>query len=136
VEGAPRWKGTTAEAVAAPLPTGCTITSVAVIAVPFVMPSTRTVAPFVTAPAEVERAPFVYFVDAALVTVTFWPAAVDTVKLDLDTLATVPTVPPAAGPDRAFDPALANRAAPTAAGLLFAVLAVAELPLEVALTTP
>jgi hypothetical protein len=70
-----------------------------------------------------------------LLTVTFWPAAVDTVKLDLDTLVTVPTVPPEAGPDRAFDPAFANRAAPTAAGLVFAAPAAAELPLEVALTT-
>jgi hypothetical protein len=28
------------------------------------------------------------------------------VKLDVDTLLTVPTAPPAAGPDRALDPAL------------------------------
>jgi hypothetical protein len=29
------------------------------------------------------------------------------VKLDVDTLLTVPTTPPAAGPDRALDPAFA-----------------------------
>jgi hypothetical protein len=36
-------------------------------------------------------------------TVTFWPVGVDRVKLDVDTLLTVPVDPPAAGPDRAFD---------------------------------
>jgi hypothetical protein len=54
------------------------------------------------------------------------------VKLDVDTLVTVPTTPPAAGPDRALDPALA-------AGRTFAVcpaLAPAEPLLEVALTIP
>jgi hypothetical protein len=54
------------------------------------------------------------------------------VKLDVDTLLTVPTTPPAAGPDRALDPAFA--AAP-----VFAVcpeLAPAEPLLEVALTIP
>jgi hypothetical protein len=58
-------------------------------------------------------------------------------KLDLDTLPIVPTVPPEAGPDRAFD-------APPEAGrdlgldptvVVFAVLAAAEPPL-VALTMP
>ncbi|HVS47884.1 MAG TPA: hypothetical protein VHJ99_03160 [Candidatus Dormibacteraeota bacterium] len=38
-------------------------------------------------------------------TVTFWPADVDNVKLDMDTLTTVPDDPPEAGPDRALDPA-------------------------------
>jgi hypothetical protein len=65
-------------------------------------------------------------------------ADVDTLKVDLDTLATVPTVPPEAGPDRAFD-------APPAAGpdrgldptvVVFAMLAAAEPPLAVALTMP
>jgi hypothetical protein len=42
-------------------------------------------------------------VDASL-TVTFWPAEVDSVKLDADMLATVPTAPPAAGPDLVLDP--------------------------------
>jgi hypothetical protein len=65
-------------------------------------------------------------------TVTFCPADVVTVKLDVGTLLTVPTTPPAAGPDRAFDPAFA-------VGPAFAVcpvLAPAELLLEVALTIP
>jgi hypothetical protein len=59
-------------------------------------------------------------------------------KLDVDTFATVPTVPPAAGPDRAFDPpppAGPDRGKdPTAVG--FAVPAAAELLLEVASTIP
>ena len=61
-------------------------------------------------------------------TVTFWPAAVDSVKLAVDTPATVPDAPPSAGPDRALDPA-----APLAAAE--PVLAAAGL-LEVALTSP
>jgi hypothetical protein len=48
------------------------------------------------------------------------------VKLGGDTLPTVPDAPPEAGPDRALDPAFA----------VFAVLAAAELLLEVALTIP
>jgi hypothetical protein len=44
-------------------------------------------------------------VDDASFTVTFWPADVDMVKLAVDTLSTVPDAPPAAGPDRALDPA-------------------------------
>jgi hypothetical protein len=44
-------------------------------------------------------------VDASL-TVTAWPVAVDTVKVGVDTRATVPDAPPSAGPDRAFDPPL------------------------------
>jgi hypothetical protein len=54
------------------------------------------------------------------------------VKLDVDTLLTVPTTPPAAGPDRALDPAFAT-------GPAFAVcpgLAPAEPLPEVALTIP
>jgi hypothetical protein len=66
------------------------------------------------------------------------------VKLDVDTLLTVPTTPPAAGPDRAFDPAFApgpDRAFDPAfaAGPAFAVcpvLAPAEPLLEVAATIP
>jgi hypothetical protein len=54
------------------------------------------------------------------------------VKLDADTLPTVPTTPPAAGPDRALDPAFAaNRAV-----AVCAVLAPAEPLLEPALTIP
>jgi hypothetical protein len=54
------------------------------------------------------------------------------VKLEADTLLTVPTTPPAAGADRALDPAFAS-------GPAFAVcpvLAPAEPLLEVALTIP
>jgi hypothetical protein len=54
------------------------------------------------------------------------------VKLELDTLLTVPVVPPAAGPDRALDPGLAVD--PGLAGC--AVLAPAEPLLELALTIP
>jgi hypothetical protein len=82
--------------------------------------------------AEVELVPVRYVVEDAFLTVTFWPADVDTVKLEVDTLLTVPTTPPAAGPDRALDPAFA-------ADLAFAVcpvVAPAEPLLEVALTIP
>jgi hypothetical protein len=85
-----------------------------------------------TALAEVERVPLRYVVDDALRTVTFWPADVDTVKLEAETLLTVPVVPPAAGPDRALDPGLA--AGPTCAAC--PVLAPAGLLLEPALTIP
>jgi hypothetical protein len=47
------------------------MTRVAVMVVPLVVPSTRTVLPVVTALAEVERGPFWYVVEAALSTVTF-----------------------------------------------------------------
>jgi hypothetical protein len=61
------------------------------------------------------------------------------VKLDVDTLPTVPDAPPAAGPDRALDPPPPEplRAAgepPLAAGE--ALLAAGEALLEVALTIP
>jgi hypothetical protein len=54
------------------------------------------------------------------------------VKLDVDTLLTVPTTPPAAGPDRPFDAAVA--ADPAFA--VCPVLAPAEPVLGVALTIP
>jgi hypothetical protein len=54
------------------------------------------------------------------------------VKLDVDTLLTVPATPPAAGPDRALDPAFV--ADPAVA--VCPVLAPAEPWLEVALTIP
>jgi hypothetical protein len=60
------------------------------------------------------------------------------VKLDVDTLLTVPTTPPAAGPDRAFDPDLPANPA-LGADTAFAacpVLAPAEPLLDVALTIP
>jgi hypothetical protein len=47
------------------------MTCVAVMVVPLVVPSTRTGAPFLTAPAEVERVPFRYYVEDVLWTVTF-----------------------------------------------------------------
>jgi hypothetical protein len=55
------------------------------------------------------------------------------VKLDVDTLLTVPTTPPAAGPDRALDPAFAAGPAFVA---VCTVLAPAEPLLDVALTIP
>jgi hypothetical protein len=99
---------------------------IAVIVVPLVVPSTRTGWPFVTALAEAECVRVSYFVEGVSCTVTFWPAEVDTVKLDVETLPTVPTVPPAAGPDRAFD----------LTAVVVAVSAAAELLPAVALTIP
>src|SRR5437868_6290781 len=69
------------------------MTRLAVMVVPSTVPSTRTRAPRLTAPDAV-----------AVLTVTFWPAAVERVKDDVDTFSTVPDAPPAAGPDRALDP--------------------------------
>ena len=63
--------------------------------VPLVVPSTRT------------GVPFRYVAEDAFCTVTFWPADVVTVKLDVETPLTVPTTPPAAGPDRALGPGFA-----------------------------
>jgi hypothetical protein len=54
--------------------------------------------------AEVELVPLRYVVEDACLTVTFPPVDVDIVKLDVDTLPTVPADPPAAAPDRALDP--------------------------------
>jgi hypothetical protein len=98
---------------------GCTVTCVAVMVVPLVVPSTRTLSPVMIAFGELGFVPFWYVVDDASSTVTFWPADVVMVKPDEDTLATVPDAPPAAGPDRALgalplDPLLLPEA--TAAG--------------------
>jgi hypothetical protein len=69
--------------------------------------------------------------------VTFWPAGVESVKLDVDTLATVPTVPPAAGPDRALDPPPPSAGRPdVVAAVVVAVVAVPEPLFAVALTMP
>jgi hypothetical protein len=57
------------------------------------------------------------------------------VKPDADTLSTVPDDPPAAGPDRAFDPPPPGTCCPNVAAGEAAV-AVPEPPLEVALTMP
>ena len=67
-------------------------------------------------------------------TVTFWPAAVVSVKPEEVTLLAVPEDPPAAGPDRALDPP--PDAEPLAAALGAVLLAVAEALLEVASTIP
>jgi hypothetical protein len=56
--------------------------------------------------AELALLPLRYFVEDDFFTVTFWPAGVVNVKLDFETLLTVPDDPPAAGPDRALDPPL------------------------------
>jgi hypothetical protein len=138
-------KGTTFDAEEVLDPVGCTMTRVAVMVVPLVVPSTRTGSPFLMALAEVELVPFRYVVEDASCTVTFWPADVDTVKPDLDTLPTVPVVPPAAGPDRALDPPFPAWAAPNAGGpdgaldptcAVWAVRAPAVVLPEVALTIP
>jgi hypothetical protein len=140
VLGAPFWKGTTWEAVDVedPLVGGCTMTWVAVIVVPLVVPRTSTGSPAVTALTEAEVVPFSYDVEDASLTVTFWPADVVMVKPDVDRLPTVPTDPPAAGPDRALDPPPpdAGPAAepPLAAGEL--LLTGAEPPPVAALTMP
>jgi len=59
------------------------------------------------------------------------------VKLAVDTLATVPTAPPAAGPDRALDPPPPGTGCPDVAEGDAVVVAVPEpLPEAVALTMP
>jgi hypothetical protein len=60
------------------------------------------------------------------------------VKLDVDTLATVPDAPPEAGPDRALDPPPPDPRPPAKPLLAEAepLLAEAEPLLEVALTIP
>jgi hypothetical protein len=50
---------------------GCTMTCVAVMVVPLVVPSTRTGLPFVMARAEVDLVLFRYVVEDVFVTVTF-----------------------------------------------------------------
>jgi hypothetical protein len=91
--------------------------------------------------AELERVPMRYLVDVALLTVTFCPAAVNIEKLDLDTLPTVPTDPPAAGPDRALEFPLPGTRCPDIAEVddddaAAVVVAVFEPILAVALTMP
>lgn len=112
---------TPGEAVAdPPLPVGCTMTCVAVMVTPLVVPSARTGTPVVTALAEVEFVPFWYVVEDASFTVTFTPADVDIVKLDIDTLPTVPDAPPEAGPDRALELEEEAAAVPQAARIALA----------------
>jgi hypothetical protein len=70
-------------------------------------------------------------------TVIFWAPTVVSVKPDEDTLLTVPTEPPAAGPDRALDPL--PPPAPPAAGkawplaLLLAAVELLLAPVELLL---
>jgi hypothetical protein len=135
VDGAPRWKGTTGEDVVDP-PVGCTMTLPAVIVVPLTVPSTRTLSPCLTAPAELELVPFPYVVDDASLTVTVCPVDVESTKPELDTLATVPTAPPAAGPDRALDPRAPGTGRSDVAAAEAAVVAVFEPLSAVALTMP
>jgi hypothetical protein len=120
------------ENVADPPLAGRTTTCVAVMVVALVVPSTRTGLPLVMALAEVDRVLVRYVVEDVVLTVTFCPADVDTVKLDVDTLLTVPTTPPAAGPDRALEPAFAG----DPAGVVVPVPAPAEPLLDVAPTIP
>jgi hypothetical protein len=112
------------------------MTWLAVMIVPFVVPSARTVSPLLMALAEVGLVPFLYFVEETFFTVTFWPAEVVSVKLDLDTLPTVPMDPPAAGPERAFDPPPPARRCPEVADEGEAVVAVPEPLPAVAPTMP
>jgi hypothetical protein len=112
------------------------MTWLAVMVVPLVIPSTTTLTPFLMALAEVELVPFWYFVVDAFLTVTFCPAAVVSVKLDVDTLLTVPDAPPTAGPDRALDPPFAIGGAFVVVVLVVVVLAAAEPLLAVAPTIP
>jgi hypothetical protein len=112
------------------------MTWLAVMVVPLTVPSTRTLSPCLMALAGAELFPLRYVVEDASLTVTFCPADVDSVKVDVDTLATVPTVPPAAGPDRAFDPLPPSAGRPDGAAGEVVVVAVPEPLLAVALTMP
>jgi hypothetical protein len=112
------------------------MTSLAVMVVPFVIPSTRTLPPFVTALAELKRVRFQKVVEDASRTVTFWPVAVVSVKPEVETLSTVPIEPPAAGPDRALDPPRRGTPRPDTAGTELAAGGAPEPVLAVALTMP
>jgi hypothetical protein len=104
--------------------------------VPLVVPRTRTRTPFLTTPAELALVPSRYLVEDAFLTVTFWPADVKTVKLDLETLSTVPDDPPAAGRARALDPPLPGACWADIAEVEVAVVVTPEPVLAVALTMP
>jgi hypothetical protein len=69
-------------------------------------------------------------------TVTFWPAVVVSVKPDADTPLTVPTEPPAAGPDRALDPPAPDPEPPAREWPLLMAVGVVVALLDVALTIP
>jgi hypothetical protein len=139
MDGAPGWNGITfvADGVAdPPHPVGDAMTWPAVIVVPLTVPRTSTLSPFLTALAEIELVPLRYVVEDALLTVTFWPADVEIVKLDLDTLSTVPDAPPAAGPDRALDPPPPGTSRPDVGAGEVAVAAVPEPLFAVEVTMP
>jgi hypothetical protein len=134
-------KGTTCDAVLDPVLVGCTMTCVAVIVVLLVVPSTSAVLPLVTALADAELVPVSYVVDDVSLTVTFSPAAVSSVKPEVDTLLTLPIDPPAAGPERALDPPLADTGCPDAAAVdvvlvLLELLELLELLPQPAMSTP
>jgi hypothetical protein len=107
------------------------MTCVAMMVVPLVVPNARTGSPAAMALAGAELVPFWYVVEGASLTVTFWPAGVEIVKPDVDTLPTVPDAPPAAGADRALEPPPPDAGPPAKPPLAAAGL----LP-EVALTIP
>jgi hypothetical protein len=87
--------------------------------------------------AEDEFVPFRYVVEETSSTVTFWPADVVIVKLDAETLSTVPDAPPVAGPDRALDAPpepIAPTTLPAAAGVAVVVERDATRPTESPIT--
>jgi hypothetical protein len=97
----------------------------------------------VTALAEAGLVRFSYVVEGASSMVAFWPADVVRVKLEVETLSTVPAAPPAAGPDRALDASPPDPPAEPLLGAAELLLEGAELLLEaveplleVALTIP
>jgi hypothetical protein len=112
------------------------MTCVAVIFVLLVVPSTRAVSPLVTALFDAELVPLLYVVADVTLTVTFSPAEVNSSKPEVDTLLTLPIDPPAAGPDRALDPAPPDTGCPDVADADAAVVPVPEPVLAVALTMP
>jgi hypothetical protein len=112
------------------------MTCVAVIVMLSVVPSTSAVSPLVMAIEDVELVPFSYVVEDVSLTVTFWPVEVESPKLDVDTLVTLPIDPPAAGPDRALDPPPPGACCDDIAEADDAVVAAPEPVLAVAPTIP
>jgi hypothetical protein len=119
--------GITFEEAEAPVFVGFTLTCAAVIVVLSVVPRTRAVSPLVTALAVAGLVPFSYVVEDVSLTVTFSPAEVNSPKPEDDTLLTVPTEPPAAGPDRALEPPPPNPGRPPDAAVVKPVVPEAEL---------
>jgi hypothetical protein len=70
------------------------MTCVAVMVVELTVPSTRRFWPFATALAEIGVVPRSYVVEDFSSTITFWPVDVVIVKLEGDTVATLPDAPP------------------------------------------